>query len=165
MNFTQQDIERFFPKLQKLENGCWLWTGYRDNGGYGRFWLRKGNVKVHRFSYELHNGQIPEGKEVMHVCDRRDCCNPAHLRAGSHEENMYDMKVKGRANPVRGENKKNAKLTATQVIEIRNSTIAQRQLAIIYGVRPCQISKIRTGKEWKHLPYQQRFSFMESKAA
>jgi transcriptional regulator len=79
----------------------------------------------------------------MHACDRRKCCNPEHLRAGSHGENMEDMKVKGRANPVRGEDKKNAKLTETQVLEIRNSTIAQRHLAKIYGVSPCQISKIR----------------------
>ncbi|MGD1044720.1 MAG: HNH endonuclease signature motif containing protein [Bacteroidota bacterium] len=165
MNFTQQDIERFFSKVNMIPNGCWLWTGYKDNGGYGRFWLCKGNVKVHRFSYEVHNGQIPEGKEVMHACDRRECCNPSHLCAGSHEENMYDMKVKGRANPVRGEDKINAKLTETQVIEIRNSTIAQRKLAQIYGVSPCQISKIRTYKEWKHLPFQQRFSFVESRAA
>jgi hypothetical protein len=64
---------------------------------------------------------------------------------------MLDMKLKGRANPVRGEDKKNAKLTETQVREIRNSTITQRHLAKIYGVSPCQISKIRTGKEWKHL--------------
>jgi ribosome-associated protein YbcJ (S4-like RNA binding protein) len=165
MNFTQHDIDRFFLKVTKLPNGCWLYTGYTDNGGYGRFWLQNGNVKVHRFSYELHNGRIPEGKEVMHACDRRECCNPAHLRAGTHEENMYDMKIKGRANPVCGEDKKNAKLTEEQVIQIRNSFLAQRQLSKIYGVSPCQISKIRTGKEWKHLPYQQRFSFAESRAA
>ena len=164
MNFSQQDIDRFFSKVNKLQNGCWLWTGCKDNGGYGRFWLFNQNIKVHRFSYELHKGQIPEGKEIMHTCDRRECCNPSHLCAGSHEENMYDMKVKGRAKPVRGEDKKNAKLTESQVLEIRNSTIAQRQLAKIYGVSPCQISKIRTGKEWKHLPYQERLSFVESMA-
>ena len=34
----------------------------------------------HRTIYRLHNGPIPDGFEVDHMCKRRACCSPEHLQ-------------------------------------------------------------------------------------
>ena len=75
---------------------CWHWTGPR-NIYQGKFeYPRYGDIKAHRAVYELVNGPLQKGQFVCHTCDRPQCVNPDHLFAGTHIENMLDMKVKGR---------------------------------------------------------------------
>lgn len=74
---------------------CWLWTGYRDAGGYGLISLggRRGSkYRVHRVVYTLMAGQIPEGLDLDHLCSVRNCCNPAHLEPVTRAENMRRWK-------------------------------------------------------------------------
>jgi len=42
-------------------------------------------------------GVIPDGHEICHKCDVRNCVNPDHLYLGTHAQNMADMHQKGRA--------------------------------------------------------------------
>ena len=90
----------FWAKVDKTDT-CWLWTGGKDTGGYGALRVkapRLSNKKVRasRYSWELHNGPIPEGLWVLHTCDVRHCVNPAHLWLGTRQDNVDDMKAKGR---------------------------------------------------------------------
>jgi hypothetical protein len=47
---------------------------------------------AHRVSYEFYQGPIPEGHEIDHVwqrgCRSRQCINPEHLEAVTHQENV-----------------------------------------------------------------------------
>lgn len=81
--------------IENNENGCWLWSGAKYRNGYG--WLKVfGRVySAHRYSYELHNGPIPEGMEILHSCDNKNCINPSHLRIGTHAENMREASERG----------------------------------------------------------------------
>lgn len=72
-----------------VENGCWLWLRYRNAGGYGRFWIGDGRlVMAHRWFYEKYKGQIPDDKEIDHLCRVPACVNPAHLEAVPHAVNV-----------------------------------------------------------------------------
>lgn len=67
---------------------CRRWTGAHTPKGYGQVAV-DGKVKqVHRVSYEIHCGPIPDGYEVDHRCRVRDCYRPDHLEAVTHLENV-----------------------------------------------------------------------------
>jgi hypothetical protein len=75
---------------------CWLWTGNKNDWGYGHFWYEGKMVKAHRWAYEQENGPVPSGKVLMHSCDVPNCVNPAHISAGTLSDNSQDSLKKGR---------------------------------------------------------------------
>lgn len=122
------------PAHQPHLGECWLWTASITPHGYGAFNHKKtlGEKLVHRISYMLHVGDIPQGLGVLHKCDVRNCLRPDHLFTGTNADNTKDCKEKGRiatgerssarlhpeAFP-RGEQRKTSKLTNEKVREIR----------------------------------------------
>lgn len=78
--------ERFWDKVDKSED-CWAWLGYIMPNGYGLFACPRSRL-AHRYSYELHYGEIVGGLHVDHMCHDRSCVNPAHLRLATPKENM-----------------------------------------------------------------------------
>lgn len=88
-------FERLYENISKLPNGCWEWNGLRGSSGYGHIKAFGKFVGCHRLSYELHNGAIPHGSEILHSCHNRLCVNPDHLRIGTHQDNMREMKERG----------------------------------------------------------------------
>ena len=82
--------ERFWNKVTIAPNGCWLWIAYKGNNGYGQFGWGGGShiVLVHRLSYAILVGPIPDGLQVDHLCHQRACVNPLHLEPVTRLENL-----------------------------------------------------------------------------
>ena len=78
-------LDDFFKKID-FTHTCWLWRGGL-NHGYGYFPWQREHTVAHRFSYELFVGEIPEGMELDHLCNVRNCVNPAHLEPVTRQEN------------------------------------------------------------------------------
>lgn len=123
---------------------CWLWTGAVDESGYGRISVGGGKYRrTHVVAYVVWVGPRG-GLDVLHRCDVRNCCNPAHLYLGSHSDNMRDRAARGRQT--------NAKLTkevAADVVawyEIGGWT--QRELAAAFGVDYRTVNQVVHGKTW-----------------
>jgi len=144
--------ERFWEKVQKTD-ACWLWTGRLTKGKYGSFYVTDREIYVHRYSYELHFGSIPDGLDICHSCDVPNCVNPSHLFAATHRENMADKERKHRGNQPYGEKSGQSKLTQAQVKEIRQKYaegVSQTELSKIYPVSQVQIFNIVNNKAWVH---------------
>lgn len=52
--------------------------------------------KAYQVAYELSHGPIQIGHYILHACDNPLCCNPAHLSAGTPQQNAVDMHRRGR---------------------------------------------------------------------
>ena len=148
-------VDLFWTKVEKTDS-CWIWTGSRKPKGYGHLRHANKDYNAHRLSYELANGPIPALMEVMHTCDVPYCVNPAHLKLGSHAENMADCRDKRRHSY--GERNHHAKLTEDDVRAIRRDyrrTSPRRtnasELAERYGVASSRISAIINGHQWSHI--------------
>lgn len=148
--------DRFFSNIKKEEGGigCWVWTGLASKQGYGRMTIKKRQKLAHRYSWEIHIGEIPDEMFVCHRCDNPTCVNPDHLFVGSRADNVKDMHEKNRNRDDRGSKHPMAKLNEDKVIQIRkkiNNGDRQIDLAKEYDVHPMTISNIKNRKKWKHI--------------
>ena len=143
---TAKIEERFWKKVKKDSDRCWLWVASVHTTGYGAFWLHKKIVLSHRVAYILTYGSIPDGLCVCHKCDTPLCCNPDHLFLGTVRDNNDDRVRKGRTA------KSQAKLTVSQVQLVPllyDQGWTQLEIANHLGVSDPSINAILRGKQWK----------------
>lgn len=74
-------------RITKEPNGCWEWAGTHLKGYAIGHWGTE-TIRVYRRLWEIENGPVPEGLEIDHLCKNRGCCNPDHLEAVTHQENV-----------------------------------------------------------------------------
>ena len=111
---------------KKEPDDCWEWKGYVNNG-YGRVQISGRAYYAHRVIFDLANPGVitrssPRFKRdfgfLMHLCDNRLCCNPAHLKVSTILENNQDCNQKGRRNLPTGERHYRAVFSNKEIEEI-----------------------------------------------
>jgi hypothetical protein len=78
--------DKFWGRVE-ITDFCWYWQGYISDCGYGGFSNKGQPVQAHRYSYEVHIGQIPSDLCIDHLCRNKMCVNPDHLEAVTSPEN------------------------------------------------------------------------------
>ena len=104
---------------------------------------------VHRMVMETFVGPCPEGKEVSHLNGDNSDNRLENLVYETRKENCarkvsHNTDFGGARNPA-------AKLTAEQVLEIRESSAAEPVLARQYGVSRATIGRARRGDSWQRI--------------
>ena len=146
-DFTKQD----FYNMLRPNGECLEWTGCKDWGDYGLTYINGKMIKTHRLALMLEGIDVTN-KHVLHSCHNPSCCNPKHLRPGTHKENMIDRQTAGRY--VRGVKAKKSNLTEQDILDIRyaynngtkNGIIAKR-----YNISTAAVHKIIHRKTWSHI--------------
>lgn len=154
---TLEDIKARCVVDERSE--CWNWTGCVQANGYGRITVKRKAKYVHRVACELATG-VPLGRRLaLHECDNRRCCNPDHLRPGTHLDNSKDAIERGRVSrgvshslAVMPHTRSRAKLNMEKAKEIRRRAAAgetAEELGAAFGVDTSNVRLIVRNKTWR----------------
>ncbi|MHC6083214.1 helix-turn-helix domain-containing protein [Ralstonia solanacearum] len=154
-------ISRFARYVQVSPGGCWLWTGAKNACGYGvlgRGRRSEGLIRAHRLAYQLFHGIVLErSQHVLHRCDTRVCVNPEHLFIGTQQDNMCDMRSKGRAVPpprhvgIANHKAKLDEHKVRQIFAMRRAGNTKYQIAQRMGVSRATVYSILNRFTWRHV--------------
>ena len=161
VNIRSPARHRFWKAVDKngpvhpIHGQCWNWTGTKMTQGYAVLTIHRKIVRAHRYSWVLHFGELGDGVDILHHCDRKSCTRPEHLFTGAGALNMADKTWKGRQ--AKGESTNHCKVTEQQVIwllqnytnEIDTSTA--NQLASDLGITRDSLRNILSGFRWRHV--------------
>ncbi len=141
------------PRLRAEANGCVVWTGAKNDMGYGQIRRNGTALYTHRLSYQRHFNIVLTGRQhVLHKCDNPPCCNPQHLFLGSPTTNMADAKAKGRM--AIGNRLPQSILTESEVRHIRllrAQGLLWKDIAASVGHKFQTVYEAGTGRKWKHV--------------
>lgn len=147
----QDSDSRYESKVDRSGglDSCHPWVASVNAAGYGNFRADGKMQLAHRWAFQRSSGPLDSSVVVRHTCDNPPCQNLRHLLPGSTKDNTQDMIDRGRAPDTRGERNGRAKLSRSQVDQIRSSAAPLRELAAFYGVSGQLISAVRLGRVWR----------------
>lgn len=138
--YSRVTADNFLEYTAPGPSGCIEWQRQRDHLGYGRVRFQSRNALAHRVAYILFRGAIPDGMDILHSCDNRACVNVDHLRPGTHQDNMRDIKDRARR-PV-----KVGPEDVRRMRDLRRAGCTVTMIAGLYGIGVPTASQILSGK-------------------
>lgn len=77
---------RWVEEDRGFETPCHIWQLGVDVHGYGKVTVLGERLKAHRVAFVAAGGVIPDGHDVHHRCEQKDCVNAAHMQPLTPEE-------------------------------------------------------------------------------
>ena len=144
MSNAPTDVFKFIDMMDGNKEPCWIWKG-KVNAKDGRPYITIQGARrsAYRIVLELHSGEPSNGRQALHSCDNCICCNPHHLRWGSHQDNMDDMKERERHGM--------PKTVVRSILKLRDEGKTQQEISKLYGISRETVSAIETGRSHKGL--------------
>lgn len=130
--------------------GCLLWKGSVDSKGRPHAHWGGLRRKAYIMAFELTGGVLPQGKLLRHLCNTPRCCNPDHLKVGTHAENMADKAASG---VTAGEKNCRALLTNRRACEIyaTKGSKPAAAIAVTFGVPTNLVHRIWNGQSYARI--------------
>lgn len=143
-------IQDRFWKRVKRGPMCWEWTGHCGQYGYGRLSVNGEVIPAHRYSWEIHNGNIPKDRDgktlfVCHRCDNRKCVRPDHLFIGTSLDNTKDRDAKGRTR------RKFSETDRSKIMKYASLGLSFKEISKLMEAHETSISRFLKGKTWRHV--------------
>ena len=173
------------PSEKNLADKCWISPSKIDEdlipiNIYSSGKLQGDSHGMHVITLMLANGikrnYREDGKEVMHLCNRKACCNPAHLELGTRKENNDDAIADDLFDPrgqtgipkpsIQGEDNPRARASNRQaaeakylfshpeewfVPEISDHHSMSEAIAIHLNMSQPSLKRIEYKENWKHV--------------
>ena len=148
------DVFRYVSMHDGDASVCWEWTGGlggRPNDKRPYFTVAGSRRLAYRVVYELSKGvEIPQGVLIRHTCDNRICCNPTHLVAGTHQDNMNDMCERERHGLPKHTVRAIRKLLATTLLDGRKQ-YTHGEIGERFGISRQEVTEINRKTVYKHV--------------
>lgn len=143
-------IAKFFDYARTFSgNECLIWPFTRTRG-YGNF---KGKYAHRLLCEEIHGAPASPKMEAAHSCGngKNGCVNPRHVRWATRLENEQDKLIHGTV--ARGSRNGHAKISESDVIEIRRLALTHTQAAVAnkFNVSQSSVAHMLRGDTWKHV--------------
>ena len=149
-------VQEYFDRvvLNHDSDDCLFWPFFRFHNGYPSMTRGGNSFLAHRYLCTVVNGPPPDRSyEASHTCGngRLGCVAKNHLVWKTHIENERDKTIHGTLGI--GEKNKQAKVTESEVREIRSLTgrFSQSHVAKLYGLSQSGVSAIQKRKSWAWL--------------
>lgn len=129
---------------------CMVWPFARRQNGYPKM----AGYSPARLMCELANGEPPSPKhQAAHACGNGHggCLTPGHLRWATSIENHEDME--GHGTVLRGEGVRQAKLSTSDVLQIREMAKSRThgEIADQFGISRPTITRVINRDTWAHI--------------
>lgn len=144
-------------KARCVEEGeCWIWQKATTKAGYPIVKLN-GVKLVRRVVMDIKGVKLKDRQPTVTTCGEKLCVHPEHVKASNWSSVGKAAAKQGAfSNPARGakiakarRQAHDARLTAEQAAEIRQSTESGPVLAARYGINRSRINDIKRGRAWK----------------
>ena len=139
--YRSYTIARILAASKPAANGCRLWNGAKNKGGYGLISITKDRMSdkrtmtsAHRAMYLAKTGKaLPSNIQVLHKCDNPACVEFDHLFEGTAKLNMQDCITKGRRAKHHRAHSRLRTFTDEEIKAIRQATGKLKDIADRFG--------------------------------